>query len=134
MDKNAAKRDYKLSLRPMGVFQIRNLANGKVFVGVTPNLEAIFNRHRFQLNAGGHPNKPLQQDWRDLGSENFAFEVLEELPPREDPAYKYERDLETLEDLWLEKLEPYGEKGYNERKKTREERLRMIAQTRSRSV
>ena len=25
-------------------------------------------------------------------------------------------DLETLEDLWLEKLEPYGDKGYNERK------------------
>jgi hypothetical protein len=33
----------------------------------------------------------------------------------------------VLEDLWLEKLEPYGEKGYNERKLSREERLRMIA-------
>jgi hypothetical protein len=38
--------------------------------------------------------------------------------------------LEVLEDLWLEKLEPYGERGYNERKKTSEERLRMIAANR----
>ena len=33
-------------------------------------------------------------------------------------------------DLWLEKLEPYDLKGYNVRKKTREERLRMIAANR----
>jgi len=62
-----------------------------------------------------------------LGEEKFAFEVLEELPERDNPNYDYSSDLETLEDLWLEKLEPYGESGYNERKKTREERLRMIA-------
>jgi hypothetical protein len=34
--------------------------------------------------------------------------------------------LEVLEDLWLEKLLPYSEKGYNEPKKTTEERLQMI--------
>jgi hypothetical protein len=50
--------------------------------------------------------------------------------PRENPDYDYKSDLEVLEDLWLEKLEPYGDKGYNERKKTREERLRMIAANR----
>jgi len=127
MDKRAAKLDYKLSRRPMGIFQIRNVQTDKVFVGSTPNLDAVFNRHKFQLNAGGHPSKSLQQDWNELGEEKFAFEVLEELPERDNPNYDYSSDLETLEDLWLEKLEPYGEKGYNERKKTREERLRMIA-------
>ena len=127
MDKRAAKLDYKLSRRPMGIFQIRNVQTDKVFVGSTPNLDAVFNRHKFQLNAGGHPSKSLQGDWDELGEENFAFEVLEELPERDNPNYDYSSDLETLEDLWLEKLEPYGESGYNERKKTREERLRMIA-------
>jgi group I intron endonuclease len=114
----------------MGIFQIRNLTNEKVFIGSTPNLDAAFNRHRFQLDAGSHPSKSLQKEWNELGEENFAFEILEELPQRDDPNYDYSSDLETLEDLWLEKLEPYGEKGYNERKKTREERLRMIAQNR----
>lgn len=111
----------------MGIFQIRNLTNDKVFVGSTLNLDTVFNRHKFQLDAGGHPSKPLQKDWNESGEENFAFEILEELPYREDPNYDHSSDLETLEDLWLEKLEPYGENGYNERKKTREERLRMIA-------
>ena len=109
----------------MGVFQIRNLANEKLFVGSSMNLEGIFNRHEFQLKMGGHPNKSLQKDWNALGAENFAFEILEELESREN--LDDEAELTFLEDLWLEKLEPYGEKGYNERKKTREERLRMIA-------
>ncbi len=130
MDKKAAKLAYKLSRRPMGVFQIRNLVNEKSFVGSTTDLSAMFNRIRFQLDAGAHPTKSLESDWKQLGPEKFEFEVLEEVFPREDPNYDYVADLETLEDLWLEKLEPYGEKGYNEKKKTREERLRMIAANR----
>lgn len=114
----------------MGVFQISNLVSGKIYVGSSLDLTAMFNRIRFQLFAGAHTNKPLETDWRNLGSDKFTFEVLEEIFPREDPNYDYAADLETLEDLWLEKLEPYGERGYNEKKKTREERLRMIAANR----
>ncbi len=112
----------------MGVFQIRNLTNEKIFVGSSLNLDGIFNRHEFSLKMDGHANKSLQKDWNALGAENFAFEILEELEPRENLDSK--KELEFLEDLWLEKLEPFGEKGYNERKKTREERLRMIAANR----
>ena len=131
MDKKQAKLEYKASRQPMGVFAIRNLVDEKVFVGSSMNLAAIFNRIRFQLFAGAHPLKSLESDWKLLGSGKFEFEVLEELVPRDDPNYNYAADLETLEDLWLEKLEPYDDKGYNERKKTREERLRMIASNRS---
>ncbi|HEV8591361.1 MAG TPA: GIY-YIG nuclease family protein [Pyrinomonadaceae bacterium] len=130
MDKKAAKLEYKASRRPMGVFQIRNLVNEKIYVGSSLDLTAMFNRIRFQLFAGAHMNKALETDWRNLGSDKFAFEVLEEIFPRKDPNYDYAADLETLEDLWLEKLEPYGDRGYNEKKKTREERLRMIAANR----
>jgi len=130
MDKAAAKLEYKLSHRPMGVFEIRNTANGKVFVDSSLNIPGKINRHKFQLNAGAHPSKELQRDWNDLGENCFEFETLEDVLPRPDSNYDYAADIETLEDLWLEKLEPYGEKGYNERKKTREERLRMIAANR----
>lgn len=130
MDKKAAKLAYKASRRPVGVFAIRNLVNEKVFVGSSMDLTAIFNRIRFQLSAGAHPVKALEADWKVLGSSKFEFEVLEELVPRDDPGYSFTSDLEVLEDLWLEKLEPYGDKGYNEKKKTREERLRMIASNR----
>ena len=121
-------REYKETQLPMGVFQIRNLTNEKVFIGSSLNLNGIFNRHRFALNAGSHQNKALQADWNSLGAEQFAFEILEELEVRENLNIK--KELEFLEDLWLEKLAPYGERGYNEPKKTREERLRMIAANR----
>jgi len=128
MNKKDLKREYKETQQTMGVFQIRNLTNEKVFVGSSLNLDGIINRHKFALNAGSHQNKALQADWNEFGAENFAFETLEELEPRENLDAK--RELEFLEDLWLENKEPYDLKGYNERKMTREERLRMISANR----
>ena len=130
MDKAAAKLEYKLGHRPMGVFQIRNRNTGKVFVDSSTNIPGKINRHKFSLNAGLHPSKELQIDWNEVGEAAFVFETLEPVEPRDDQNYNYAADLEVLEDLWLEKLQPYEAKGYNERKKTREERLRMIAANR----
>jgi hypothetical protein len=90
------------------------------------NLPGILNRHKFELQAGSHNNRALQNDWNALGSERFSFEILDEIAPRPDPAYDYRADLLALEEMWLENLAPYGERGYHEPKKSREERLRMI--------
>jgi hypothetical protein len=130
--KKQLKQDYVQGSRPAGVFQIRNTLNEKVFVGSSTNVPGTFNRHEFQLKAGGHPNKKLQADWNELGAEKFAFEVLEEIKPQEIPNYDLKADLVFFEDLWLEKLAPYGERGYNEKKMTSVERLKMIAENRSR--
>ena len=111
----------------MGVFLLRNLVNGKVFIGSSMNLDAMFNRIRFELYAGAHPTKALENDWRQYGAGKFEFEVLEEVFPSDEPNYDYAADLETLEDQWLEKLQPFGEKGYNEIKTTRDDHLRMIS-------
>jgi len=111
----------------MGVFLIRNNVSDKVFLGVSLNLDGVINRHKFQLKSGVHANKALQADWNALGSGNFAFEIIDELTPSQDPGRDYRQELELLEKLWLEKLAPFGERGYNERKKTREEMLRGIA-------
>lgn len=126
MDKAAAKLEYKLSHRPMGVFQIRNLTNDKVFVDSSLNIPGKINRHRFTLNAGSFKSRSLQKDWNELGEASFEFETLEPVEPRSDLNYDYAADVQFLEDLWLERLQPYGERGYNERKLTREERLAMI--------
>ncbi|CAN5318339.1 GIY-YIG nuclease family protein [soil metagenome] len=126
MDRKLALLEYKLSHRPMGVFQIRNTRNEKVFVDSSINIPGKINRHRFALIAGSHKSKSLQADWNEFGEDAFEFETLEPVEPRDDQSYDYAADLTVLEDLWLEKLKPYGDKGYNERKKTREERLQMI--------
>jgi len=130
MDRRDAKRDYKLSHRPMGVFQIRNTVNEKVFVDSSLNIPGKINRLIFQLDLRQHPSKSFQADWNQFGKDAFEFETLEDVQPRPDANYNYAADIETLEDLWLEKLEPYGDNGYNERKKTRQERLKMIAANR----
>jgi len=110
----------------MGVFQIRNKASEKIFIDSSIDVPGKINRHKFQLNAGLHRSRSLQEDWNEFGESAFHFETLEPVEPRSDPEYDYAADLETLKELWLEKLEPYGERGYNKRTLTREERLRMI--------
>lgn len=111
----------------MGVFLIRNNVNDKVFLGTSLDLPGIINRHKFALSAGGHANKALQADWNELGSENFAFEIVDELTARAGEAVDYRAELEALEDLWLERLQPFNERGYNLPKLSREEKLRRIA-------
>ena len=128
--KKELKEQYKLTHTPMGIYQIRNLANDKVFVGVAFNMPGILTSNKLQLSSGNHPNKKLQAEWNEFGSESFAFEVLDELTATEGAGYDYRADLAFLEELWLEKLQPYGERGYNEKKKGKEERLREIAQRR----
>lgn len=125
LDKKTIKREYLETPRPAGVFQIRNSLNGKVFVGTSTNLDGILNRCEFQLRAGGHPVKTMQADWNAQNGEGFEFSVLEELVERENLDQK--KELAFLEELWIENLDCLEPNGYNERKKSREERLKMIA-------
>lgn len=126
------KKEYKQNHPPMGVYQIRNLVNDKVFVGSALNLPGIINRLQFDLKLGKHKSPSLQADWNEFGAEKFAFEILDEITATEGPDHDYREDLIALEDLWLEKLEPYGDRGYNTPKRGRDEKLRAIAERRLR--
>ena len=128
--KKELKREYQQNHPPMGIYQIRNTVNDKVLIGIALNLPGVLNSSKFQLDAGAHPNKTLQSEWREFGSESFVFEILDELSATEGPGHDYRADLEFLEEFWLEKSQPYGDRGYNERKKGTDERLRMIAENR----
>jgi hypothetical protein len=127
--KKELKKEYLLNHRPMGVFQIRNIVNDKVLIGASLDLPGILNRNKFQLKMGNHPNGALQAEWNEFGAESFAFEILDEITPKEGRDLREE--LAFLEELWLEKSQPYGDHGYNEKKKGREEMLRLIAQKRA---
>jgi hypothetical protein len=108
------KRNYKEKPPPMGVFAIRNRANGKVLVGASLNVNGALNRARFELATGIHRTCPaLQEDWARHGAEAFSFEVLDVLPPSEEPGADPKEELKVLEALWLDRLRPYGDAGYN---------------------
>ena len=130
-EQKALKLHYRETPRPLGVFQIRNLTNEKVFVSKSFDLPGSLNRHRFELQMGKHSNTALQNDWCECGATQFVFEILDEIAPRNATPDELKTDLESLESLWLEQLQPYGERGYNEPPKSREERLQMIMRNRN---
>ncbi len=109
--------EYKQKKTSIGVFQIRNTVNGKIYLDSSPNLDTIWNRHLFELNLGSHRNKALQQDWKEHGAANFVFEILSELEQDDDKPVDYAKEVKTLEAMFLEELQPYGEKGYHIKKK-----------------
>lgn len=125
IDKEARKqmaKEYVQTHRPMGVYQIKNKMNGKRLIGSSINLDGTFNRHQFTLGLTVHENKELQQDWQAYGEENFSFEVLQFIKPREEILQslseldKYRKELDELEEIWLEEIQPYGERGYHKRR------------------
>ncbi len=106
-------RDYKARKINAGIFQIKNTVNGKILLGSSLNLNGPLNGHKFKLTAGVHRNEILQREWNAFGPDKFIFEILEEVKIKEDPNFNVEDELTLLEQIWLEKLNPFGERGYD---------------------
>lgn len=106
------KELYKEIPIESGVYQIRNLANEKIFVGSIKNLKRL-NGIKFTLENGTSYNKELQKDFLDFGKDAFSFEVLEILKKKDDPYFNEKEELEKMEEKWLAELQPYGDRGYN---------------------
>ena len=68
-------------------------------------MAAILNRIRAQLGFGSHPSRQLQRDWDTDGEDGLEFEVLDRLPPSDDPGQDITRDLQALLELWQERLQ-----------------------------
>ncbi len=104
---------YKQKQFKVGVYQIRNKINNKIFLEGSVNLDAIWNRNHVQLKFGNHQNKDLQKDWNELGPDNFVFEIISEIQQKEGEQKDYRREVLQLEAMFFEELQPYYEKGYH---------------------
>lgn len=113
IDKNALKKQYIQNPPPMGVYKITNTATGRIFIGSHLNVNGRINRHKFALTNGSEEIKELFEDYKKYGESKFTFEVIDILKPKDEPGIDYKEDLKTLEELWIEKLQPFGERGYN---------------------
>lgn len=90
-----------------GIYAVRNLFDGKVYVGASQTMRTRFKHHRRDLLAGKHHNQHLQFAFNLRGSdlEAFSFEVLEECSVGE---------LDERERYWIELLKTRDSRfGYN---------------------
>lgn len=75
------------------IYKIRNLINGKFYVGSAQDTRSRFRQHRRLLRKGTHHCKHLQNAWNKYGEDLFKFEVVEYVGSVE--------GLEEAEDVWL---------------------------------
>lgn len=106
---------YKESKPTMGVYQIRNNSNGRLWIEGSTNPQARWNRHKSELNFGSHRNTELQADWKQYGEQAFDFRILQTLKPDDNPKAKvnYSKEVEQLAALVLEELNPKPGQLYN---------------------
>jgi hypothetical protein len=114
------KREYKESPKTAGVFQVRNTVNGRILLGSSLNLQGPLNAHRFMLTIGSHRNRDLQKEWNEFGGDKFVFEILETVKIKDEPGFDIKDELTLLEEIWIEKLQPFGERGFNKDDKIRQ--------------
>jgi group I intron endonuclease len=71
------KSQTKKVRRLSGVYQIRCITNGKIYIGSAVNMPARWAEHQQRLRRCVHRNRHLQHAWNKYGEESFEFIVLE---------------------------------------------------------
>jgi len=103
--KKELKEQYKQMKPDMGIYVVRCNLNDKCYIGATKNLKGKINSTKFSLGFGSHLNRELQKEWNNFGEANFTIEILDTLRYDKDETKKdYSEDLETLMEIWKEKL------------------------------
>src|SRR5918911_1676979 len=63
--------------RSAGVYQIRCIPTGQIYIGSTVDLRARWGQHRWSLRRGKDQNSFLQRAWNKYSETRFEFSVLE---------------------------------------------------------
>lgn len=82
MDKSKRKEmvsEWKERHPEMGVVSVKCSATGEEFYEISKDTSVWFNRHLFELNAGQHRNKRLQELWNTYGENGFERVLVSEL-------------------------------------------------------
>lgn len=87
-----------------GVYCITCIPTDRIYVGSAVNLRRRWSQHRYELRNKRHHTHPLQNAWNKYGEQSFTFDVLELTIP----TFEIER-----EQYWLDKLKPFGKRGFN---------------------
>ena len=87
-----------------GIYKITCTANKRIYVGSAINLQQRKRQHWRELRLNTHYNQHLQRAWNKYSEQAFIFEILE---------FTLEISRDAREQYWLDKLKPFGRKGFN---------------------
>jgi hypothetical protein len=112
--KKELKQEFKSIKLRVGIYQIINKQENRIYLQITSDLDRAFSSDIFQLKAGMHSNERLQNDWNKLGKDLFEFSVFDELKVTDTATpTEVSRDLKELLKMHLEEMEKKGNLLYN---------------------
>jgi len=81
-----------------GIYKIKNIINGRSYIGSAINFSRRMSQHVSSLNTNKHHSRYLQNSWNKHGEHNFVFGLIEQI---EDP-----KELISREQYWMDTLKP----------------------------
>lgn len=67
---------FGININDSGIYMIKNLINGKVYIGSAKKLITRLSHHRYDLNNNKHHSQHLQHAWNKYGENVFIFGVI----------------------------------------------------------
>jgi hypothetical protein len=108
--KKELRDEFKSIKYKVGIFQIVNKTENRIFLQTSSDLDRAYNSDIFQLKAGIHSNKTLQKDWDNLGPGSFEFKIFDELKVNETASsQEINKDLKELLEMHLSELKKNGQ-------------------------
>ena len=96
-------RKFKEQKSGNGIYAVRSTVTGRVWVGMSRNLEATRNGCWFCLRNGMHQGKSLQQEWNAYGESAFQYEILDRLDDDVQPLVVHDQ-LKLKRGAWVAQL------------------------------
>lgn len=115
LNKKEIIKEYKNQKHPAGIFAVKNKPDNKIFIGVSLNLPAKLRGITFELEMGSHAYTNLAEDYKRLGKEQFEISILDQIEVKDETDKELKDELQTLEEMWIEKLKAEGVTFYNKK-------------------
>lgn len=95
--------------RTAGVYEIRNSANGRTYIGVSQDVRTRLTTHISALEMGKHHKAALQADWRTYGPGVFVVGILERVTwhPWRSDARAARAARQAIERRWIMERRPF---------------------------
>lgn len=106
--RKALLREYKERKVEAGIYAVRCVVSGEVWVGATPDLSTRQNGVWFSLRQGSHRERGLQAAWNAHGVDAFVFERVEAVDVEGLDRFGRDSRLKDRREHWIETLNAKG--------------------------